>query len=137
MKVSQKLEYACRVAIQLARSYGGESVFPVEELAAKESVSAPFLVQILNDLRRGGIVLSKRGKMGGYMLARSPGDITLADIIRAIEGEVLGIDSDRKGESGGRVAEVWSELANHLANYAEATTLLEMSTGGALLEYYI
>ena len=137
MKIGQKLEYACRVAIQLARSHSGERVSRVEDLANKEAVSSNFLVQILNDLRRAGIVMSKRGKLGGYALAKTPAEITLADIVKAIEGEVLGIDSDKKGESGERVAKIWLEVATDLEGRLKSVTLQEMMSEEELLEYHI
>ena len=137
MKVSQKLEYACRVCIQLAKSGGGERVSRVEDLAQKEAVSSNFLVQILNELRRAGIVHSRRGKLGGYALAKPSQDITLAHIVKAIEGEVLAIDSDEKGDSGLRVSEIWQKVGRHVEDHMQAITLEEMSSEEALLEYYI
>lgn len=137
MKVSQKLEYACRAMIQLGRSCGGDQVSRVDDLAEKESISSTFLVQILNDLRRAGLVQSRRGKMGGYYLAKTPSEITMSAIVRAVEGDVLGIDSDRKGESGERVADIWVEVAEHLEAKMASMTLLEMMSNKGLLEYYI
>ncbi len=137
MKVSQKLEYACRVCIQLAKSGGGDRVSRVEDLAQKEAVSSNFLVQILNELRRSGIVHSRRGKLGGYALAKAAQDITLAHIVKAIEGEVLAIDSDEKGDSGRRVSELWQKVGHHVEEHMQAITLEEMSSEEALLEYYI
>jgi len=137
VKVSQKLEYACRAMIQLGRSCGGDQVSRVDDLAEKESISSTFLVQILNDLRRAGLVQSRRGKMGGYYLAKTPSEITMSAIVRAVEGDVLGIDSDRKGESGERVADIWVEVAEHLEAKMASMTLLEMMSNKGLLEYYI
>ena len=137
MKVSQKLEYACRAMIQLGRSCVGEQVSRVDALAEKESISSTFLVQILNDLRRAGLVQSRRGKMGGYCLAKTPAEITMSAIVRAVEGDVLGIDSDRKGESGERVADIWVEVAEHLEAKMASITLQEMMSTEGLLEYHI
>ena len=137
MKVSQKLEYACRAMIQLGRSCVGEQVSRVDALAEKESISSTFLVKILNDLRRAGLVQSRRGKMGGYCLAKTPAEITMSAIVRAIEGDVLGIDSDRKGESGERVADIWVEVAEHLEAKMASITLQEMMSTEGLLEYHI
>ncbi len=137
MKVSQKLEYACRAMIQLEKSCVGDQVSRVDDLAEKEEISPTFLVQILNDLRRAGLVQSRRGKMGGYCLAKTPENITLDMIVRAIEGGVLEIDSDRKGESGERVADLWVEIAQHLETKMASITLQEMLDQGGLLEYYI
>ena len=65
VKVSQKLEYACRAAVCLARHYDGATVVKLEDIAQQEDISASFLVQILNELKRFGLVDSKRGKAGG------------------------------------------------------------------------
>lgn len=137
MKVGQKLEYACRVMIQLGRHAQDGQVSRVEDLANKESVSSNFLVQILNELRRAGLVSSRRGKMGGYALAKDPNKITLADMVKAIEGEVLSIDSDMKGESGKRVVTIWEEVAKDVEARMAAVTLGEMMSGEDSLEYYI
>src|SRR5690606_38302258 len=80
----------------------------VEELAAAERLSPNYLVQILTALRQAGLVISRRGKNGGYLLARDPGEITLAEIATAMEGGSL-IESSpgNDGESAGRVHEAW------------------------------
>ncbi len=137
MKVGQKLEYACRVMIQLGRHAQDGQVSRVEDLANKESVSSNFLVQILNELRRAGLVSSRRGKMGGYALAKAPNEITLADMVKAIEGDVLSIDSDKKGESGERVVTIWEQVAKDIEARMAAVTLGEMMSSGDSLEYYI
>lgn len=137
VKVGQKLGYACRVAIQLAKHYDKMRVSKIDDLAALEAVSPNFLVQILSDLRRGGVVSSRRGKLGGYLLARPPAEISLADIVRAVEGDVLEVDFDRGGDSGERVAEIWRAMADELARAAEALSLLEMTRGEDALEYHI
>ena len=83
MKISQKLEYACRALAQLAKTYDGKSLTRLEELAQREAISANFLVQILNDLRRGGMIDSRRGASGGYLLSRPANQITLRQIVEA------------------------------------------------------
>lgn len=123
--------------IQLGKSCVGDQVSRVDALAEKESISSTFLVQILNDLRRAGLVQSRRGKMGGYCLAKTPTEITMGAIVRAVEGNILGIDSDRKGESGERVADIWVEVAEHLEAKMASITLQEMMSNEGLLEYYI
>ena len=70
MKLSVKVDYACRVLAQLARTYGTDELAHIEELAQVEAVPANYLVQILSELRNGGLILSRRGKQGGYALAR-------------------------------------------------------------------
>ena len=89
MKLSVKVDYACRVLAQLARHHGEERLAHIEELAKLEAVPANYLVQILSELRNVGLITSRRGKQGGYALARPPDRITLYDIVKLIEGDHL------------------------------------------------
>ncbi len=111
MKLSLKVEYACRVLAQLGLSYQTSELPHIEDLARAESIPSNYLVQILNELRTAGIIISKRGKQGGYALARQPADISLYDIMKAVEGEILAHSSSRAGNSSKRTAEVWSAVA--------------------------
>ena len=90
MKLSVKVDYACRVLAQMAKYHGTSELAQIELLAEVEAVPANYLVQILSELRNGGIIISRRGKQGGYALARSPDDITLYDIVKLIEGDEIG-----------------------------------------------
>ncbi len=138
MKLGLKLEYACRAVLRLATCYDGQRVCRVEDLAAQEGISANFLVQILNDLRRDGLVASRRGKLGGYTLARPPAEINLADVTRAIEGGVLEIDRAESREGFGPVvARVWREEGRHLEQRLAQRTLAELSAGSTGLDYTI
>lgn len=83
----------------------------LDQLAQSEAVSASFLVQILNDLRRQGLVESRRGKAGGYRLAREPQTITLLEIVETIEPTLLVNSTARGGECGQAVHEVWDTVA--------------------------
>ena len=78
MRLPLKTEYACQVLAQLASTYAAGDVRQVEDLATAEALSPNYLVQILTTLRQAGLVISRRGKNGGYLLARHPGNITLA-----------------------------------------------------------
>ncbi|MEM7385037.1 MAG: Rrf2 family transcriptional regulator [Verrucomicrobiota bacterium] len=137
VKVGTKLEYACRVAIQLAVSHEGDKVIRVEDLASREGISASFLVQILNDLKRGGIVVSKRGKMGGYGLARHPRDITFLDVVEALEGKLLELDAEPGGASGKLVVDIWKEVADSMESKLRSHTLESAALYGGDLEYHI
>lgn len=86
MKASMKLEYACRVLAQLASRRASGKLAHIEELADQEAIPANYLVQILNDLKGAGIVSSKRGKQGGYVLAKTPAEVNLLDIVTAVDG---------------------------------------------------
>lgn len=110
MKLSHKLEYACRVLAQLGRSYGQEKLAHIDELAEAEKVPANYLVQILNELRNAGLIVSKRGKQGGYALSKSPERVGLDEIVRAIDSEFLEAHFEDAGHSGARVAMIWDEI---------------------------
>jgi Rrf2 family protein len=85
--ISQRSRYALKALIRLARAKPGESV-PARDIAAGEGIPHPFLEQIMLDLKRAKLVESKRGKEGGYMLAVSPHELTLAGILRQVDGPV-------------------------------------------------
>ena len=110
MKLPLKLEYACRVLIQLKPTFHTGEVRRVEDLADRESISPNYLVQILHDLRTSGLVESRRGKHGGYFLARDPEQVTLTDIVEAAEGTFLQTNGAPEGESGEITAQLWREV---------------------------
>jgi len=97
MKASLKLEYSLRVLSQLARKNKGGAVTRVEELAKLEAIPRNYLVQLLNELREGGLVDSKRGKTGGYRLAKTPEDITLKQVLAVVEPDLIDTKITLKG----------------------------------------
>ena len=126
MKIPLKLEYACRVLIQLRPTYTTHEVRRVENLAKSEKISPNYLVQILNDLRNAGLVESKRGKNGGYVLARNPEEITLEDIVRATEGALIQPHGSNEGESGQSTTKLWQEVASSIDEELRSHKLSEM-----------
>ena len=110
MKLSRKLEYACRVLAQLGRSHQQNKLAHIDALATAEAIPANYLVQILNELRGAGLVISKRGKQGGYALAKEPRQIPLIDIVAALDGELLEQNFEKSGHSGQRVINIWTEV---------------------------
>lgn len=86
MKLSLRGEYALRAMIVLGEHYAQPGVLRIQTISEQQNIPQRFLEQILNDLKSGGFVESKRGISGGYRLARSPKDITLAQLIRFMEG---------------------------------------------------
>jgi len=87
VKLSVRGEYALRALTHLGRHYG-EDVIRIQSIAADENIPKRFLEQILNDLKKGGFVESRRGIEGGYRLARKPNEIRLAGVVRHIEGKL-------------------------------------------------
>src|SRR5271154_377095 len=89
MKLSAKRDYAARAGLGLSRHYQSGESLRVEDLAAEQGIPPNYLVQILIELKSQQIVKSLRGKEGGYMLARSPAEITMADVLRCVHGKVF------------------------------------------------
>jgi Rrf2 family protein len=137
MKISQKLEYACRAMTQLAKYHDGRSLTRLEDLAQREAVSGNFLVQILNDLRRAGLIESRRGKAGGYLLARSADQITLRHIIEAVDPTLLQCSVTRDGDSGEAVRRAWDQVALALQQSLDHITLDSLVTEQASPMFYI
>ncbi len=137
MKLSVKVDYACRVLAQLARHHGEGQLAHIEELAAIEAVPANYLVQILSELRNGGLISSRRGKQGGYVLARPPEKITLYDIVRLIEGDLLELSGNADGHSGKRVQQVWRDVRASLEGKCRGYTLDMLVPKGPGEMYYI
>lgn len=137
MKLSLKIEYACRVLAQLARKFGTPQLSHIDELAEAESVPANYLVQILNELRNGGLINSRRGKQGGYALAKAPQDITLHDIIRIVDVEMLENAISANGHSGQAVQAVWVEIGKQFEAQTRAVKLADMVPADSEHMYYI
>lgn len=123
MKLSVKVNYACRVLAQLSRLHGTQELAHIERLAEAEAIPANYLVQILSELRNGGLINSRRGKQGGYALARAPEEISLFDIVKLIDGEILELSGASAGQSGRRVGQVWQEVRRALEEKTRAVTV--------------
>jgi Rrf2 family protein len=117
MPVSAKAEYACLAMLELAARYTDPKPARLADVAERHAIPQRFLVQILIQLRNDGLVTTTRGQSGGYRLARSPAEITLADIVAALEGWGE-IEEKRAGGSalGQTLAGVWVGLGKTLAD---------------------
>jgi Rrf2 family protein len=132
-----KLEYACRALVQLAKRYEGSGVTSIEELANLEKIPAKYLAQILSELRNGGLVESRRGKQGGYLLARSPDQISISDVISLIESEMFSESSRVSGDSGEAIAKAWTEIQERFEEIVRSITLAELAVCENQEMYYI
>jgi Rrf2 family transcriptional regulator, cysteine metabolism repressor len=137
MKISQKLEYACRALVQLAKRHDGRTLTRLEDLAQWEAVSGNFLVQILNDLRRAGLIDSRRGRAGGYLLARAPEAITLRQVVDAVDPSLLQCSVSREGESGQAVRLAWDGISTVLQQALDQITLETMASNSGGPMFYI
>ncbi|MFU8894292.1 MAG: RrF2 family transcriptional regulator [Luteolibacter sp.] len=121
------MEYACRALAQLAKCADAGQLTRLDDLAQREAVSANFLVQILNDLRRAGIIESRRGMSGGYLLAGEPQSITLRQIVEAVDPSLLQASVSAGGESGAAVLRVWKQVGGDVVAALDGVTLAQMS----------
>lgn len=137
MKISAKVDYACRVLAEMARLHGSAEFTQIEHLAKAEAVPVNFLAQILCELREAGLIASKRGIQGGYALARSPEQITLLDIMKAIDGELIGFSGSTQGRTGRRMKQIWTELRTTLEEKAREITLEDFVTNVENEMYHI
>ena len=122
---------------ELARLHGSGELAQIEHLAQTEAVPANFLAQILGDLREHGLITSRRGNRGGYTLARPPEEISLYDILMAVEGQCLHLSGNFHGRSGRRLKQVWDEIGKGLAEKTRSYTLDQLSTKNPTEMYYI
>jgi Rrf2 family protein len=98
MRLSARADYALRAAIEIATI--SDAHVTAEQVARAQQIPVKFLETILTQLRRAGLVRSQRGPDGGFWLARPADEITLADIIRAIDGQLLGVRGERPENIG-------------------------------------
>ena len=126
MRISQKLDYANRAIMQLAKCYDGKSVCKLDEISQKEAIPASFLVQILTELKKAGILKSKRGKSGGYILSQSPSMITLADVIEAVEPQLLEPAHQMEGESHTELSQAWGQISQCFEQKAREITFEDL-----------
>ena len=137
MKLTVKLEYACRALAQLAKRFEQGDVSSIEELANVERIPAKYLAQILSELRNGGLVESRRGKQGGYLLAKAPDQVTLYEVILLIEGDMFSETSKAVGDSGEAVAKAWSDIQGVFEEGARSITLADLAVRENQEMYYI
>ena len=133
MHVTAKADYAVRAVIELASS-GPQSPRKVEDVARAQKIPVSFLENILTQLRSSGIVRSQRGPEGGYWLAHPPGEVNLAQIIRAVEGPLVGIRGQRPEEveyvgSAEALQTVWIALRANLRKVLETVTVADVAAG--------
>jgi Rrf2 family protein len=133
VRTTAKADYAVRAAVELAAVGTGKPV-KAEHIADAQSIPLNFLENILAELRRAGIVESRRGASGGYRLARPAEDVSLADVIRAVEGplaNVRGVSPDLLEYEGSseRLRDVWVALRANVRGVLEHVTLADVAKG--------
>src|ERR1700689_1539587 len=132
MRLSARADYALRAAIELAAA--GTGHVTADQLARAQQIPGKFLETILTQLRRAGLIRSQRGPDGGFWLARPAAEISLADIIRAIDGQLLGVRGERPENlgyvgAGEPLQTVWIALRANERAVLEEVTLAHLVSG--------
>jgi Rrf2 family protein len=133
MHVTAKADYAVRAVVELAGSKQ-DSPRKVDEIAQAQGIPVSFLENILTQLRSSGIVRSQRGPEGGYWLARPADQLNLAQVIRAVEGPLVGVRGQRPEEieyvgSAESLKQVWIALRANLRKVLEHVTVADVAAG--------
>ena len=133
MRISAKADYAVRAMVELAAS-AGEKPVKAERLATAQDIPLNFLENILGELRHAGLVRSHRGAEGGFRLAKDAADISVADVIRAVEGplaSVRGAPPEESHYNGASEAllRVWIAVRANLRNVVEQVTVADVASG--------
>ncbi|MCW3038633.1 MAG: Rrf2 family transcriptional regulator [Solirubrobacterales bacterium] len=134
MRISAKADYAVRAAIHLAAAADGERPTKGESIATTQGIPMKFLENILGDLRHAGLVRSQRGADGGYWLGRAPAEISVADIIRAVDGPLASVRGQRPEDvpyegTAEPLQRVWIAVRHNLRAVLETVTLDTLASG--------
>jgi Rrf2 family protein len=135
VRLNARVDYALRAVAELAASEGGaDRPVTAERIATGQGIPSKFLESILLQLRRAGIVVSQRGPEGGYWLARPAKEISLADVIRAIDGPLANVRGQRPENvdyhgAAAALQEVWIALRASERQILDLVTIADVSTG--------
>ncbi len=131
MRISAKGEYAIKAMLDLALA-DGAGLRPIQDIAARQDIPQRYLEQVLLGLTRAGLLVSKRGSAGGYRLARAADQVTVGDVLRAVEGPVNGLEPVRRAR--GRIArdpvadlsELWREIDEAVSGVVDRITFEDL-----------
>lgn len=139
MRITSSIEYATRLMVSLARC-NAQAPLPAEKLAESENVPPDYVNQILLRLKRAGLVSSRRGSGGGYNLARPPAEITMGQVVRAVDGTIFedvcgkyeGGSKDCRHQGNCGISPVWRRLGGLIEEYFDGITLARLLEAGPL-----
>ena len=137
MRVSAKVDYAVRASVELAAAQAGDDPnrpVKAEALARAQEIPVKFLANILQGLRQADIVYSRRGPDGGHLLARPAAEISLADVIRAIDGPLAGVSGRRPEDvefrgTAAPLQAVWIALRASVRRVLQEVSLADVASG--------
>jgi Rrf2 family protein len=131
MRVSTKSDYALRALIELV-SRDSDTAVKAEEIGRLQDIPQGFLQAILADLRRAGVVISQRGQSGGWRMARDPVSVSVADVIRAVDGPLVSVyglrpESVEYNESAAELQKVWIAARSALREVFEKVSIRDLA----------
>ncbi len=134
MRISAKADYAVRAAAELAAAESAGKPVKGEQLSRAQGIPRKFLENILADLRHAGLVRARRGADGGYALTRPASEISVADVLRAVEGPLAAVQGSRPEGlqypgAAARLPEVWVALRSNLRAVLEQVSLADLASG--------
>ncbi|MDB5054584.1 MAG: CymR [Bacilli bacterium] len=125
MKISTKGRYGLTIMMELARKFG-EGPTSLKSIAEKHQLSEHYLEQLIAPLRNGGLVKSIRGAYGGYILSKTPDEVTAGDIIRVLEGPISPVDFTEEDDPAKR--DLWVRIRDSIADVLDSSTLGNLIT---------
>ena len=142
MRISKKTDYALRALFTLVEHYGGGPI-PIRELARRNDVPKRFLEHILIDIRRSGIIASRRGRDGGYVLIKPPESVSIGEVLRMIDGPIAPLPclsrkayrpcDDCRDEAACRIRKVFGDLFSAYLLMLESLTLADLMRDDSIL----
>jgi Rrf2 family protein len=133
MKFGVGVDYSLKALLLLAERYPNTQPVRVEEIAATQNIPENYLRRLLIELKRGGLVASQKGPSGGYMLARPPAKITMADVVEIVEGDYVPVEcledssTSCPREEPCAMRDVWREVRDGVNRTLRSATLQSLS----------
>jgi Rrf2 family transcriptional regulator, cysteine metabolism repressor len=131
VRISAKGEYAIKAMLDLALAEGA-GLRPIQDIAGRQDIPQRYLEQVLLGLTRAGLLVSKRGSAGGYRLARTADQVTVGDVLRAVDGSVNGLEPVRRGlgrvgrDPAADLSELWREIDEAVSGVIDRVTFDEL-----------
>jgi Rrf2 family iron-sulfur cluster assembly transcriptional regulator len=140
MKFSTKSRYGLRALFDMAY-HSGTLPAQIKDISRRQNISPRYLEQIFQDLKKAGLLKSRRGPQGGYSLLKKPQEITVKDIVLAAEGEMALVDCNKKKSTKEPcefdnqcvTQRIWAEASQKLSDYFESVTLKDLCEDGKLM----
>src|SRR3989339_160208 len=138
MRISARCDYACRALLELSVHWPNETPLQIQHISQKQNIPIKYLVHILIQLKREGIVSSSRGKDGGYVLAKAPETIKLGQVMRYVGGKLLPI-ADSAKKKGSAFKGLWDEVEGAMAKIVDNVSfedIIMKNSGAGVLSMY-